>query len=928
ETAGEDKYEKGTKGGEESEEEKAGAGPESHEGEVAGDGKGAEGEATSGEAPGGAEYVKKAPEAEGGTEPKGPSETEEGKPKGAQESGEKATADAESYKKSLKLQQLKEKAQVEEMVVLHRKLNQADMKRERRKVKKRKEKLRNMQLARKREIDSTSKDKNIVIAYTPNKPTKQPKLNKNGRGKKKKKLLYVVEPKSPFYVKSPLISPARDAEIPNPDPLAEDVFKTLEKTMASNSTNPDKHKKEQTRPQNSPRLQKLRRKIHSVDVVPKKLKSRLFERLRPHKERSLTEFPRPEPLESKNPLEKKNKQVKELFPGDFPIPRNLTDFISPLDFPRPSTLPSPYDFPRPNKLPTKKGPGNFPRPKKLQRPNNVVLIPKPKPLPAKKTPGTFPRPRKLPNKEFPLDFPNPENDTAGHFAGVFPKPTKLSIKKIPKVFPRPEILPTKEFPLDFPEPTTLSTPEEGESIDESPSTVSSANFPKPSDLTIITHMSKYQKPHKPVSTLPITYFPRPGNLSANPLFLTFVKPGKLIPTPRWLGFPRPEELPSSETSSESLSIALPSHSSTQSESSTSKELNPYDGSVPIPRPLFLNFPLPQQLPLNVTITRKTVRRHRKKIHRKRNNSKLHLKKKREEEFETERSLTAKKLPWNIKMIAKPLPKPTTHEPLTDASVVEPEQEFLVTTPLQDESLVDAVVAESIDEPVSVKSENADEISKPSVEMTTVWAYVTAPGERTAAPEVLAAQAAEDSVATFVDKPVVANETPEGPVLESVDAQQQQENSVDEPEVLTTTEHYVVAPEPFLPHGSFRPDLSLITEDLYGDNELEPSGYTSISEPVAEYSPDLPHTKAEEKEQVENSSDNSSKEKDGKRSDLPEAPPQGTPYQMDCATEVDDKGALCKEWADGGLCTVHRPTMFLFCRKTCLCVGPDARRRLL
>ncbi|KJH47751.1 hypothetical protein DICVIV_06160 [Dictyocaulus viviparus] len=49
----------------------------------------------------------------------------------------------------------------------------------------------------------------------------------------------------------------------------------------------------------------------------------------------------------------------------------------------------------------------------------------------------------------------------------------------------------------------------------------------------------------------------------------------------------------------------------------------------------------------------------------------------------------------------------------------------------------------------------------------------------------------------------------------------------------------------------------------------------------------------------------------------------TPYHMNCATEVDAKDDLCKDWARGGLCTVHKPTMFLFCRKTCLCIGPNA-----
>ncbi|KAK0396007.1 hypothetical protein QR680_001526 [Steinernema hermaphroditum] len=47
-----------------------------------------------------------------------------------------------------------------------------------------------------------------------------------------------------------------------------------------------------------------------------------------------------------------------------------------------------------------------------------------------------------------------------------------------------------------------------------------------------------------------------------------------------------------------------------------------------------------------------------------------------------------------------------------------------------------------------------------------------------------------------------------------------------------------------------------------------------------------------------------------------------PFVMDCSTEVDDRGSeLCTEWASGGLCSSHRATMFLFCRKTCLCVGP-------
>ncbi|EFP07367.1 hypothetical protein CRE_26107 [Caenorhabditis remanei] len=46
------------------------------------------------------------------------------------------------------------------------------------------------------------------------------------------------------------------------------------------------------------------------------------------------------------------------------------------------------------------------------------------------------------------------------------------------------------------------------------------------------------------------------------------------------------------------------------------------------------------------------------------------------------------------------------------------------------------------------------------------------------------------------------------------------------------------------------------------------------------------------------------------------------FEMNCDEEEDDKGKICKLWAAGGLCGTHKPTMFLFCRRTCLCVGPN------
>ncbi|VDM92437.1 unnamed protein product, partial [Onchocerca ochengi] len=46
-----------------------------------------------------------------------------------------------------------------------------------------------------------------------------------------------------------------------------------------------------------------------------------------------------------------------------------------------------------------------------------------------------------------------------------------------------------------------------------------------------------------------------------------------------------------------------------------------------------------------------------------------------------------------------------------------------------------------------------------------------------------------------------------------------------------------------------------------------------------------------------------------------------PFTINCNLEVDEKGNLCREWSKAGLCDTHRPTMFLFCRRTCLCIGP-------
>ncbi|KAK0396005.1 hypothetical protein QR680_001526 [Steinernema hermaphroditum] len=49
------------------------------------------------------------------------------------------------------------------------------------------------------------------------------------------------------------------------------------------------------------------------------------------------------------------------------------------------------------------------------------------------------------------------------------------------------------------------------------------------------------------------------------------------------------------------------------------------------------------------------------------------------------------------------------------------------------------------------------------------------------------------------------------------------------------------------------------------------------------------------------------------------------FEMDCGREEDGFGKRCDEWADSGLCSTNAATRFLWCRRTCLCVGPSHLR---
>ncbi|VDN39346.1 unnamed protein product [Gongylonema pulchrum] len=58
---------------------------------------------------------------------------------------------------------------------------------------------------------------------------------------------------------------------------------------------------------------------------------------------------------------------------------------------------------------------------------------------------------------------------------------------------------------------------------------------------------------------------------------------------------------------------------------------------------------------------------------------------------------------------------------------------------------------------------------------------------------------------------------------------------------------------------------------------------------------------------------------------PNATIAGIPFHMDCSRETDEFSKTnCSDWAAAGYCMTNNATRFLWCRKTCLCLGPPIK----
>ncbi|KHJ92399.1 hypothetical protein OESDEN_07712, partial [Oesophagostomum dentatum] len=552
-----------------------------------------------------------------------------------------------------------------------------------------------------------------------------------------------------------------------------------------------------------------------------------------------------------------------------PKPKKSPNKEFPLDFSEPETVPEnstvsgassidPSISPKPKKLPSKEFPLSFPEKEEVKK------------TPLKKIPitlrGKFPEPKKVSTKEFPLNFPEPEESVSiaspkntTVLPVNSPKPKKLLTTVIPLKFVEPEQTATSRgsgADDDFPELTTIPSkhltagapesiqtlPPGSDSIDALPSNISSADLGKEILEAHAEFTSKSGQEEKEVALSEVL---RPSDIAGKPLFLAFIRPNKSIVTPRFTVLDRSEKLPSGENSDEALTLALPSGAPSKLGGDRSTG----------PGNIVLNVPLPQLTPLNITISRKTVRKHRKSNDDDSEDSKPVEEKQNENDSAFQQDGSARKSAWKIKMVPKVPLGTASRTPLTK-SLNELKEK-------SSEPGAKSDLEESIDETPSAKSEKDDTIVDSTVDPL---ATRTTPEEADL----------EDVTAQMLGTSFTGGWMDHTEGTEEVTTNSEtQETSIDDPELLTTTKRYLPETSPASEDGHANEDN---TEQLKVTNER-------------------------------------------KQSDLPEPPSDRTPYEFDCDKEVDEKGALCKDWAAGGLCSIHRPTMFLFCRKTCLCVGP-------
>ncbi|VDM68178.1 unnamed protein product, partial [Strongylus vulgaris] len=424
-------------------------------------------------------------------------------------------------------------------------------------------------------------------------------------------------------------------------------------------------------------------------------------------------------------------------------------------------LPISDTLPTPKNLQSKEFPTSFPIPGNGSLPLGKIVF-------KNETLSKFPKPKTLPDKEFPLNFPIPTNRSleiasTNKTLETFPSPKILHTKEFPSNFPLPgddktlnqksasakELSHVSPKPLEFKEKDLLEDLEEGdikkeESTDALAQNVSLANLPTTDESPVGTSATIADQ--EEIKKIDVTGFIRPGNLSATPVFLTLIKRPK-VPTSHWYALPQIENLTVGGNSDRNLIIALPSIHST---GKANIEASPINSN-----PLVLSVPLSGNLPLNVTITRK------KKVKRLR--SEMRNERELEEESATTKSKPKKGFPQKIRMIPKTQLKKVDQERLeTSIPEVNLEEEIPTTKILP--SVLETTAAKDnwakSEDALLTDSKNVDAALEPSTEATTEWGYVTAPGERTAAPEVLLRQAAEEEFITAQNEPVPIEENPQ------------------------------------------------------------------------------------------------------------------------------------------------------------------------